>query len=134
MTKTLAAYVIALLSFVAIDMIWLMFVARGTYVAEMGDLLRKQPNMAAALAFYLVYAAGLCAFAILPGVKAGAVSEAMLWGAALGFVAYATYDLTALSVLQGFGAKIAIIDLVWGTVVSSVACGFTSWVVMKLGV
>jgi uncharacterized membrane protein len=133
MTKTVTAYLITILSFVAIDMVWLLFVARGTYVAEMGELLRKQPNMTAALAFYIVYAAGLVFFAVMPGLKSNSVGEAMMLGAALGFVAYATYDLTGLSVLQGFGLKIALIDLVWGSVVSSLACGVASWAVLKFG-
>jgi uncharacterized membrane protein len=58
MTKHLAAYIVIIVSFVLIDMVWLMGVARSTYVAEMGNLLRKQPNLAAAVAFYLLYAAG----------------------------------------------------------------------------
>ena len=53
MTKYLIAYVAVLVAFVGIDMVWLMGVARSTYVAEMGSLLRKQPNLLAAVMFYL---------------------------------------------------------------------------------
>jgi uncharacterized membrane protein len=41
-------------------------------------------------------------------------------GAALGFVAYVTYDLTNLSVVEGFNLRIALIDLAWGTALSAV--------------
>ena len=64
MTKTIITYAITLIAFVAIDLVWLGWLARATYMAEMGDLLRKQPDLVAAVIFYLVYAAGhvLCYF------------------------------------------------------------------------
>jgi uncharacterized membrane protein len=118
MTKLIFAYGATLATFVAIDLVWLMWLARPTYVAEMGSLLKKEPQLAAAVAFYLLYAAGLVFFAVLPGLKAGSVMHAMLLGAALGLVAYGTYDLTNLSVIEGFNWRIAMIDLAWGTALS----------------
>lgn len=130
MTKTLQAYIVTLIVFVAIDMVWLIWVARSTYAAELGDLIRKQPNIMAAVAFYLMFAAGLVFFAVMPGLKAGSLIQGLALGAALGFVAYGTYDLTNLSVMNGFGFKIAMIDLVWGTCVSAItsviACAIVS--------
>ena len=120
MTKYIFAYIATLSSFVAIDLVWLMWIARPTYVAEMGSLLRKEPQLAVAVAFYLLYAAGLMFFAILPGLKSGSATYELLLGAALGLVAYGTYDLTNLSVVEGFNLRIALIDLVWGTVLSGV--------------
>lgn len=118
MTKLIFAYGATLATFVAIDLVWLMWLARPTYVAEMGSLLKKEPHLAAAAAFYLLYAAGLVFFAVSPGIKAGSVMHAMFLGAALGLVAYGTYDLTNLSVVEGFNLRIALIDLAWGTVLS----------------
>jgi len=43
-------------------------------------------------------------------------------------MAYATYDLTNLAVLNGFTLRIALIDLAWGTVLS----GVTAWIVSSL--
>ena len=118
MTKYIFTYIVTLISFVASDLVWLMWLARPTYVAEMGNLLRKEPQLFVAVAFYLLYAAGLMFFAISPGLKAGSIMYAMFVGAALGLVAYGTYDLTNLSVVDGFNLRIALIDLVWGTVLS----------------
>ncbi len=123
MTKYIFAYIATLTSFVAIDLVWLMWIARPTYVTEMGSLLRKEPQLAVAIAFYLLYAAGLVFFAVVPGLKSGSFLYAMFLGAALGLVAYGTYDLTNLSVVEGFNLRIAIIDLVWGTVLSGVTAG-----------
>lgn len=131
MTKIIVTYLITLIAFVAIDMVWLVWLARAIYVAEIGDLLRKQPNFPAALAFYLVYAAGLVFFAVSPGLKSGSLFQTMALAAALGFVAYGTYDLTNLSVMNGFGVKIAIIDLVWGTCLSAITSAVAYLLVSK---
>lgn len=132
MTKIIVTYLVTLIAFVAIDMVWLVWLARATYVAEIGDLLRKQPNFAAALAFYLIFAAGLVFFAVSPGLKSASLFQTMALAAALGFVAYGTYDLTNLSVMNGFGIKIAIIDLVWGTCLSAITSAVAYLLVSKL--
>lgn len=113
--KLVIDYFITLILFFMIDMVWLGYVARSTYAAEMGSLVRAQVDYRAAIAFYMIYAAGLLYFAIVP---AGSVGQALLLGAGLGLVAYGTYDLTNLAVVNGFGVKIAMIDLVWGTLLS----------------
>jgi uncharacterized membrane protein len=131
MTKIIITYVVTLIAFIAIDMIWLVWLARATYVAEMGDLLRKQPNMAAAVIFYLIYAAGLMFFAISPGLKSGSLVQTVALAAALGFVAYGTYDLTNLSIMNGFNVKIAVIDLIWGTCLSAMVGAVTFLIISK---
>lgn len=118
MTKHIFVYLATLVTFIAIDLVWLMWLARPTYVAEMGNLLKKEPQLTAAVAFYLLYAAGLVFFAVVPGIRAGSTINALFLGAALGLVAYGTYDLTNLSVVEGFNWRIAMIDLIWGTALS----------------
>jgi uncharacterized membrane protein len=115
--KIFTTYIATLVVFLAIDMVWLGFVAKSTYAAELGPLIRSQFDIKAAVVFYLVYAAGLHFFAITPAHSA---AHALFLGAALGAVAYGTYDLTNLSVINGFGLKIALIDWAWGTVLSAV--------------
>ena len=126
MTKYILTYLATLVTFVAIDLVWLMWIARPTYVAEMGNLLKKEPQLAAAVAFYFLYAAGLVFFAVVPGMKAGSTLNALFLGSALGLIAYGTYDLTNLSVVEGFNWRIAMIDLIWGTALS----GFVAAVVV----
>ncbi len=124
MIKYALTYFLTLISFVAIDLVWLMWLARPTYMAEMGSLLRKEPRLGAAIAFYILYAAGLMLFAISPGLKTGSTLHGLFLGAALGLVAYGTYDLTSLSVVEGFNLRIALIDLAWGTALSAVTSAF----------
>ena len=54
-------------------------------------------------------------------------------GAALGLVAYGTYDLTNLSVMEGFNFKIAMIDLVWGTLLTAIVTVIGVWTMRWLG-
>lgn len=122
-------YGTTLILFLVIDMVWLGFVARNTYVAEMGTLMRSQVNFSAAIAFYLLYGAGLYYFAVLPSVS---VSQALVLGAGLGLVAYGTYDLTNLAVVNGFGVKIAMIDLAWGTVLSGTVAAIAHLISARL--
>ena len=131
MIKVFITYFTTLATFLAIDVLWLAWLARATYAAEMGDLIRKQPNFVAAMVFYLLYAAGLLFFAITPGLKAGSVMQAAAFGAALGLVAYGTYDLTNLSVLNGFTLRIALLDLAWGTCLSAVTAAISVAIIGK---
>lgn len=133
MSKFLVSYIIIVVLFVAIDMVWLMGVARSTYVAEIGTLLKKQPNLAAALLFYLGYALGVWFFAVSPGLNAGSWVIAAGLGAAIGAMAYGTYDFTNLSVMEGFGWRIAIIDMLWGTVLTGATAGLATRLAMMLG-
>lgn len=122
------AYVIAMPLFVAIDMIWLLGLGRTYYVDEIGGLLRASPNFTAALSFYLLYVFGMVYFAVSGALHNGNPLQAMLQGAIFGLIAYATYDLTSLAVLNGFTTKIAVIDMVWGSVLT----GAVSWLVTRI--
>lgn len=61
----------------------------------------------------------LAVLAVLPGHDAGSVAKAPGYGALLGFVAYGTYELTNLSAVKGFPAVVAVVDLIWGTVLTA---------------
>ena len=119
--KMVLVYVTSLVVFLAIDMVWLRLIAKNIYATEMGTLIRPDVNLLAALAFYLLYAAGLTYFAVMPALETRAILQALALGAGLGLVAYGTYDLTNLAVVNGFGTKIALIDLAWGSVLSGVS-------------
>src|SRR5579871_5212829 len=119
MTKIFLCYVATLAAFLAIDFIWLFLIAKPIYTAELGGLLRREPNLISAGVFYLLYASGLTLFAIVPGLEADSALRSMVLGAALGLVAYGTYDLTNLASLNGFSLRIALIDIAWGTAASA---------------
>jgi uncharacterized membrane protein len=119
-------YLVAAAVFLVLDLAWIGFVAQGLYERLLGDLLADEPNVAAAVLFYAIFLAGLVYFVIAPAVEQGSLRSAMLRGAAFGLVAYATWDLTSLAVIEGFPVAIVPIDIAWGAVlaasVSTVTC------------
>ena len=122
MSRYLHAYVATAVAFCALDFIWLTLAAPTFYQAQIGQLLLAKPNLLPALAFYVLYVAGLVLFCVLPGVDAGSWSKAAILGAALGVVAYATYDLSNLATLRGWTVALTLADMAWGGVASALAC------------
>lgn len=125
MATVFLLWAIALAIFVGIDLIWLMWLGRGFYVSEIGGLLREKPNLPAAAIFYCLYAAGLVVFILKPALAEANIHPAVLTGAFFGLVAYGTYDLTSLAVLKGFTAKIALIDMTWGALLTAITTALT---------
>ena len=54
----------------------------------------------------------------------------MISAALFGFLAYATYDLTNLATVEGWPIKITIIDLIWGTTLTSLTA-LSGWFIAK---
>ena len=104
----------------ALDYLWLGFIAKKLYYAEMGKLLLDKPNMVPALIFYLIYVVGVLVFVVNPALAKDSWIYALGMGALLGLVAYGTYDLTNLATMKDFPIKIVIIDLLWGMLITSV--------------
>ena len=116
--RAVGTYVITLLIFFAIDLVWLGVVAKGFYQKYIGHLLSPDVNWAAALLFYAIYIAGIVFFAIKPAIEAGSAARALAYGAAFGFIAYATYDLTNQATMKNWPVLVTVIDLAWGTVLT----------------
>lgn len=132
MKTYIVAYLATLIVFVAIDFVWLSSMADRLYRPMLGDLLAPNFQLAPAVAFYLLYAAGLTFLAVRPGLVAGSLGTAVLYGAVLGFTAYATYDLTNQSTLKNWSTVLTIADLIWGTFLSAVAAGSSQWITERM--
>lgn len=114
-----------------LDFVWLGYIAKKLYYGEMGNILLQKFNMVPALLFYIVYVVGVVVFVVNPALAKGSLAHAIGYGAAFGFVAYATYDLTNLAVLKGFSTKVAVIDMLWGAFLTAVVAGVAYTVVHK---
>ena len=121
MIKYVAAYLGAGLTFAAIDFVWLTTMTDRLYRPVLGPIMADKPDMKAAVAFYLISIAGTVFLAIAPALKEGNWTRAAINGAVLGFVAYATYDLTNQATLAVWQTKLTVIDLMWGTVLTCVS-------------
>jgi uncharacterized membrane protein len=124
--KIIYLYLLIIPVFFAIDMIWLGLAARGFYRNNLGHLLRPDVNWAAAIVFYLLYIAGIMIFAIMPALEDNSLRHAVLFGGLFGFFAYATYDLTNLATLKAWPLNVAVVDIIWGIVLTAsvAAAGF----------
>lgn len=112
-------YLLTLVAFLAIDGVWLGFVARNLYRKYLGFLMTPNTVWPAAILFYLLYIVGILVLAVVPGLNAGSLGKAALLGAVFGLVAYATYDLTNLATIKDWPLTITVIDLIWGTALST---------------
>lgn len=115
------AYAGAALAMLALDAAWLSFAAKRLYRPELGDMLAEGFRMTPAAIFYFLYVGGIVFLAVAPGLDAGKWTVAATRGAALGFIAYATYDLTNQATLRHWSTTVTIADMAWGTVLTAIA-------------
>ncbi len=131
MTKWVIAYISAAIVFGILDAIWLRWAGPNLYEPVIGEIMAENFRIAPAAAFYLVYLAGMCWFAIKPGLESGQVSTALLNGAILGAVCYATFDLTSQAVFKVWATHISVADILWGTFVTGTSAAIATWVTLK---
>jgi uncharacterized membrane protein len=110
-------YLLTVPAFFIIDMIWLGFVANKFYQSQLAHLLGPV-HWPAAIIFYLIYIVGILIFAVIPGLEAGSWQKALIYGALFGFFCYATYDLTNLATLRDWPLAVALVDMLWGAVLT----------------
>jgi uncharacterized membrane protein len=127
MRSILVAYAATAVAFLAIDAVWLSLMVNGFYRPRLEGLLLEKPNLAAAVPFYALYVAGVVFFAIAPALENGNIAKAFWMGAALGLLAYGTYDLTNLATLKGWSVAVTLADMVWGAALTGFAAAVGTW-------
>jgi uncharacterized membrane protein len=127
----LKLYFVALTIFLGIDIIWLTVIAKNLYSKQIGFLLAKNFNLAAASIFYLIFIAGLVIFVIVPSLEKKQLIHAVVMGAFFGLVTYSTYDLTNLATIKHWPISVTIIDLIWGMFISSSVATITYLLVQR---
>jgi uncharacterized membrane protein len=118
MLKIAALYGIATGIFFAIDMAWLGFFAKNFYKEKLGFIFTGQVRWAPAVIFYLIYIAGILFFAVLPALREQSWATALISGAFLGALCYATYDLTNMATITQWPLVVVIVDIVWGVFIT----------------
>jgi uncharacterized membrane protein len=71
MTRSFVAYATMAVLFPALDFVWFAIVAHGAYQAEIGGLLNPALQLAPAIGFYALYAAGVLVFVVRPALDRG---------------------------------------------------------------
>ena len=119
----LVGYIGTLLSFGAIDALWLRAMGPALYRPTLGDILLSDVRVAPAIVFYLIYPIGVIILAVLPALKSNSLLTAVGSGFLLGAMAYATYDLTNFATLRNWTLQLTVLDMGYGAIVSGVAAG-----------
>jgi uncharacterized membrane protein len=115
------AYASTAVVFLVLDAIWLTVMADRLYRPAMGAIMLERFSLAPAAVFYLLYVAGVIVFAVSPAMHTGRWTTALGYGAMLGLMAYATYDLTNQATLKNWSWAVTVADLCWGTFVTAVS-------------
>lgn len=116
MIKYIASFVMTIVSTAAIDYVWLGQIMKNFYIKELGKAI--VPNIPAALGVYVAMALLILVF-VLP-TAGPSYMRVIGYGALFGFLTYAFYDLTNLAILTTWTARLAIVDVLWGTVLCSI--------------
>jgi uncharacterized membrane protein len=132
MMSLVVAWITALVAFAGIDFVWLSRMGDAFYRPAMGDMVLSGFRLAPAIVFYLIYAAGLTWIAVRPALAGGGWTVALVNGAVLGFVAYATYDLTNQATLRHWSTALTVVDIAWGTFLSGTAAVIATLVAGRL--
>lgn len=128
MRRYALGYLAILITLLAGDVAWLSYFAPAVFRPALGDLLLAHPRWVAAIAFYLLYAAGIIVFPVALATRQSSWLFVAVYGAAFGFLAYMTYDLTNLATIKAWNVSLALMDMAWGSVLTSA----TTWIGWKI--
>ena len=133
MKRYVVLYLATALVMLPLDLIFLGFVAKGFFASQVGDMLGEVRLLPAVL-FYLIYVGGIVLF--VSGAPGTTWPSAALYGALFGLVCYATFELTAMSLLRHWTWGVVAVDMAWGVVMtaSAAALGLLlgNWMMAKM--
>ncbi len=118
MLSIISSSIAGFISFIILDYIWLAVLAKDFYLKNLASHITLKdgslvPYLPAIPLVYIVAVLGIWFFVLS---KATTLSQAFLYGALMGFVMYAFYDFTNLATLKDYPWSLAIVDIIWGTI------------------
>jgi uncharacterized membrane protein len=125
------AYITCAITFGVLDAFWLRWAVPNLYQPVIGEIMGEGVRWGAAISFYMIYIAGMVWFAVKPGVESGSVITALINGALLGGLCYATFDLTSQAVLKVWATHVSLADIAWGAFATGTTAATASWVALK---
>lgn len=125
MAKLLVLGCVAFVLFIILDLLWFQ-VAGNFFKGQVGSIARLTESgewnirYVPALLAYILMALGVVMF-VLP--QSASTGSAVFFGAALGLIGFGLYDLTNLATLTAWTVPFAVVDMSWGTCVTSLVSG-----------
>lgn len=129
--KFLKQFLVTFVTFLLIDAVWLGLIAKDFYAKHLGFLMTDTPNLWAAVIFYVLYVFTLVVMVVKPALQQRSLADAMNKGALFGLCAYATYDLTNLATLHAWPLIVTVVDMIWGTFLTSLVAGVSYAMLVK---
>lgn len=126
-------YLIAFGVLLVIEGTWLAVIAKDFYQKEIGFIMSESPKIIPTVLFAVVFIAGLVFFVINPALAKDSWKYALLAGLFFGLVSYSTYDFTNLATLKDWPIKVSVVDLIWGSSMTSMVSTITFFIVKMLG-
>ena len=120
MRKTFLPWLAVVAVLLLLDAVWLGVIAMPMYERGIGHLMAPSPKLGAAALFYVLDAAGILAFVVLPRARGDRLGAAG-WGALFGFMTFMTYDLTNLATLKDWPPGLSVVDVAWGCLATAIA-------------
>lgn len=116
MIKYIISFAVTLISTAVIDYVWLGQIMKDFYVKELGKAI--VPNIPAAIGVYVAMV--LLVFIFVLPVAGPSYLRVIGFGALFGFLTYTFYDLTNLAILTTWSTRLAVVDIIWGTVLCAI--------------
>jgi len=111
-------YLVTLFVLVPLDFLFLGIVAKDFFTSQVGNML-GEIKLVPAVLFYLLYVAGTVIF--VSGGAGATPQSTLLYGALFGLFCYATFELTALSLLKHWTWPVVALDMSWGCLVTALS-------------
>jgi uncharacterized membrane protein len=118
--KLLYTLILTVPCIAAIDLVWLGFFAKQFYQSQMSPIVTIEFNWLYVALFYICYIIGLTIFVLKPGIEAQSLSKTLTLAALFGFFCYMTYDLTNMATIKNWPLSLAVVDMAWGVVITTV--------------
>ncbi|MBB5048729.1 putative membrane protein [Rhodopseudomonas rhenobacensis] len=126
-------YLATFLILIPLDFLFLGTIAKNFFFDQVGDML-GEVRLSAAIPFYLLYVVGVLVF--VNGGRDATWSSTLVYGALFGLFCYATFELTAMSLLKHWTWPVVALDISWGAFMTAVSATLglliTNWLAPKL--
>jgi uncharacterized membrane protein len=109
-----------------LDLLWLKYAVKELWENNVRSVQKSdmKVNTKYALLSYIVIIIGVYMFVVK---KTTNVKEGMIYGFIYGFILYSVFDFTNLTIFKDFSLRTAVIDMLWGGFLTSVAVGLTKY-------
>ena len=118
----LAAYAVTLLVMLALDGLWLGWLANDFYRQELGPLMADTVRKLPAALYYLGFPVAIVFLALNP--RPVSLGSAALRCAVMGLAGFGVYDLTCLAIIRGYTVTMTVVDMAWGCFASTIGGSF----------